>query len=248
MNWKAAAQGPRTEFLDEAMKPDGQMSKAVLGVDLVTIDLATKVMCSSYLNLWHVAGLDSTSPGLRQAAQLGALIASGGIGSEVVPAVNRADIPAHRDISMASCGGQASMPISLVGLSPQATVFRYPGILDIINSVAIRVAECHAVDQLSLGHHHPADVTRRRTVYEILKDILVDDLQARADDISPTTSCTAAGLDSLTVVELSGLLTSRLGIEIHDYELLELDTVGDIARLMEERSLANATEPTKSHP
>jgi acyl carrier protein len=27
-------------------------------------------------------------------------------------------------------------------------------------------------------------------------------------------------LDSLTVVELSGLLASKLGIEIHDYELL----------------------------
>jgi len=73
-------------------------------------------------------------------------------------------------------------------------------------------------------------------LYEILKGILVDDLQARADDLSPTTSCTAAGLDSLTVVELSGILNSKLGIEIHDYELLELDTVGDIALLIEERS------------
>jgi acetaldehyde dehydrogenase len=33
------------------------------------------------------------------------------IGHMVVPTVNRADIPSHRDISMVSCGGQASIPI-----------------------------------------------------------------------------------------------------------------------------------------
>jgi acetaldehyde dehydrogenase len=33
------------------------------------------------------------------------------VGHMVIPTVNRADIPSHRDISMVSCGGQASVPI-----------------------------------------------------------------------------------------------------------------------------------------
>ncbi|WP_367318561.1 acetylating acetaldehyde dehydrogenase [Streptomyces sp. HUAS ZL42] len=32
-------------------------------------------------------------------------------GRMIIPTVNRADIPAHRDLSMVSCGGQASVPI-----------------------------------------------------------------------------------------------------------------------------------------
>jgi acetaldehyde dehydrogenase len=32
-------------------------------------------------------------------------------GQMIIPTVNRADIPAHRDLSMVSCGGQASVPI-----------------------------------------------------------------------------------------------------------------------------------------
>jgi acetaldehyde dehydrogenase len=33
------------------------------------------------------------------------------VGHMIIPSVNRADITAHRDISMVSCGGQASIPI-----------------------------------------------------------------------------------------------------------------------------------------
>jgi acyl carrier protein len=83
-------------------------------------------------------------------------------------------------------------------------------------------------------------------VYTILKAILVDDLQMRADDVFPTASCAEVGLDSLAVMELSELLSSRFGITIHDYELLELATVGDVARLMEERRLA--AEPAEPRP
>jgi acyl carrier protein len=72
-------------------------------------------------------------------------------------------------------------------------------------------------------------------VYEVLKTILVDDLQVQADDITPASSCVDVGLDSLTMVELASVASNRLGIEIHDYELRELATVGDIARLMGER-------------
>ncbi|MGC4828283.1 acyl carrier protein [Micromonospora arida] len=72
-------------------------------------------------------------------------------------------------------------------------------------------------------------------MFELLKDILVDDLQMRADDVTPTAGRTEVGLDSLAVIELSSVLSERLGIEIFDYELLELATVGDIAALLEAR-------------
>jgi acyl carrier protein len=75
-------------------------------------------------------------------------------------------------------------------------------------------------------------------VYSVLKNVLVNELQSREEDITPAASCIEIGLDSLTVAELSIVLRSRLGIEIYDYELLELATVGDIARLMEQRRVA----------
>jgi acyl carrier protein len=82
-------------------------------------------------------------------------------------------------------------------------------------------------------------------VYDVLKGILVDDLQIRAEDITSAANRAEVGLDSLAVTELSSVLSSRLDIEIHDYELLELRTVGDIARLMEERRFDAAGEPAR---
>lgn len=85
-------------------------------------------------------------------------------------------------------------------------------------------------------------------MYETLKTILVDDLQVRAEDITPTSKCVDVGLDSLTMVELASVASSRLGIEVHDYELRELATVGDIARLMAVRGTAAASEPPAAFP
>jgi acetaldehyde dehydrogenase len=137
------------------MKRDGRLSVSVLGAGLIGIDLATKIMRSDWLDLQLVAGRDAATSGLRQAAQLGVPIATGGVrslveatdpidvvfdatnasshaehaeklsalgtmlidltpsrvGCMVIPAVNKADISSHRDISMVSCGGQASIPI-----------------------------------------------------------------------------------------------------------------------------------------
>jgi acyl carrier protein len=84
-------------------------------------------------------------------------------------------------------------------------------------------------------------------VLDVLKGILVDDLQMRSEDITLTAKCAEVGLDSLTVVELASVLKSRLGIEIHDYELLELRTVGDLACLMEERRCTATGEAVKPH-
>jgi acyl carrier protein len=86
-------------------------------------------------------------------------------------------------------------------------------------------------------------------VYDALKAILVNDLQVRADDITPTASCVEVGLDSLTVIELASALRTRLSIEIHEYELQELATVGEVVRLMEGRRTAADAEPAEPrHP
>lgn len=85
-------------------------------------------------------------------------------------------------------------------------------------------------------------------MYEVLKEILVNDIHLREADLTPTAGCAEVGLDSLTAVELSSVLSSRLGIEIHEYELLELATLGDIVRLMEQRHLSTAAEPAEPRP
>jgi acyl carrier protein len=72
-------------------------------------------------------------------------------------------------------------------------------------------------------------------VFEQLRTILIDDLQVRAEDITPTARRAEVGLDSLAVVELSSVIGQRLGIQVADYELLELATVGDIATLLKRR-------------
>jgi len=85
-------------------------------------------------------------------------------------------------------------------------------------------------------------------MYEVLKRILVDDLYLRVEDVTPTAGCAEVGLDSLTAAELSSVLSDRLGIEIHDYELLELATVGDVARLMEQRHFAAGPAEAAARP
>ena len=72
-------------------------------------------------------------------------------------------------------------------------------------------------------------------MYEVLKTIMIQDLRLNADDVRPSAGRTDAGLDSLAIVELSMVLSRRLGIDVTDDELLELETVLDIAQLIEER-------------
>jgi len=73
-------------------------------------------------------------------------------------------------------------------------------------------------------------------MYELLKTIMIEELQLDAADVSPGASREDAGLDSLAVVELSMVLSRRLGIDIHDDELLEQRTVADVAQLIEQRT------------
>jgi acyl carrier protein len=81
------------------------------------------------------------------------------------------------------------------------------------------------------------------TMYEVVKEILVDDLQMREGDVVPTASREEVGLDSLTAVELAALLKKRLGVEIDDYELMDAATVADVASLVEERYLRAKSSP-----
>jgi acyl carrier protein len=74
-------------------------------------------------------------------------------------------------------------------------------------------------------------------MYELLKTIMIEDLQLDAGEVSPDASREDAGLDSLAIVELSMVLSRRFGIDISDDELLELDTVADIAQLIEQRKV-----------
>ena len=73
-------------------------------------------------------------------------------------------------------------------------------------------------------------------MYEMLRTILVEDLQLEDAHVRPEAGREGAGLDSLAVVELSMILSKRLSIEISDDELMRVSTVAEIARLMEERS------------
>lgn len=73
-------------------------------------------------------------------------------------------------------------------------------------------------------------------MYDVLREILVDELQLRESDVLPTASRAEVGLDSVAMVELATLLTDRLGFDVQDYELMEAATVADVARLLEERA------------
>ncbi|GAA0246038.1 acetylating acetaldehyde dehydrogenase [Saccharothrix mutabilis subsp. mutabilis] len=68
---------------DDNRTAPGRLSVAVLGAGLIGIDLMTKVLRSDRLDLGLVAGRDEATSGLRQAAQLGVPVATGGIGSIV---------------------------------------------------------------------------------------------------------------------------------------------------------------------
>jgi acyl carrier protein len=73
-------------------------------------------------------------------------------------------------------------------------------------------------------------------MYETLKEILRADLRLDGVDIHLEAALDEVGLDSLALVELSMALSSRLAIEIAEHELMNIQTVNQIVRLMEERA------------
>lgn len=72
-------------------------------------------------------------------------------------------------------------------------------------------------------------------MFEEIKALLVGSLQMREQDVVPTATREEIGLDSLAVLEFAVLLSERLGVLVHDYELLDADTIADVADLVAER-------------
>ncbi|MEU5609061.1 acyl carrier protein [Streptomyces sparsogenes] len=73
-------------------------------------------------------------------------------------------------------------------------------------------------------------------MFDTLKEILVNKLKVTPEQVTPEATRDDVELDSLAVVELSLVLDKEFDIAISDDELLEAPTIGDMARLMEERS------------
>ncbi|CCH32764.1 acyl carrier protein [Actinosynnema sp. NPDC047251] len=80
-------------------------------------------------------------------------------------------------------------------------------------------------------------------VDEELVRILVDDLDLDEAAVRPEHSLEDAGLDSLSIVELSVSLSSQLGVEISEEDLVSAATVGDIDRMVAERRGNGPTRP-----
>lgn len=73
-------------------------------------------------------------------------------------------------------------------------------------------------------------------MFERLIELLVDKLKIPVGDVGLETTSDEIDLNSLTIVELSVALEEELGIMITERELKETPTLGDIARLMADRS------------
>jgi histidinol-phosphate aminotransferase len=79
-------------------------------------------------------------------------------------------------------------------------------------------------------------------VYELLKTIMIEELEVEADQVSPDASREDAGLDSLATFELSLALSQRLGVTIADEDLFGLKTLADIAEFLEKRTGGGAPQ------
>lgn len=73
-------------------------------------------------------------------------------------------------------------------------------------------------------------------MWDLLKEILVTDLNVASADITPETPRRATELDSLAFIELSGILNKKHGIVISEDEIAAAVSLGDISSLMEQRS------------
>ncbi|QLE75418.1 acyl carrier protein [Streptomyces rectiverticillatus] len=76
---------------------------------------------------------------------------------------------------------------------------------------------------------------RETKVNEDLKRILTVDLQLDDAALRPGTSLEDAGIDSLSVVELSVYLSEQLGLEISEEELQSAASVDELDRMVEQR-------------
>ena len=74
-----------------------------------------------------------------------------------------------------------------------------------------------------------------KTIADRIKDIIVEQLGVNADQIKPEAKfIDDLGADSLDIVELVMALEEEFGTEIPDEEAEKLQTVGDVARFVED--------------
>ena len=74
-----------------------------------------------------------------------------------------------------------------------------------------------------------------KTIADRIKDIIVEQLGVNADQIKPEAKFIEdLGADSLDIVELVMALEEEFGTEIPDEEAEKLQTVGDVAKFVED--------------
>ena len=74
-----------------------------------------------------------------------------------------------------------------------------------------------------------------KTIADRIKDIIVEQLGVNADQIKPEAKFIEdLGADSLDIVELVMALEEEFGTEIPDEEAEKLQTVGDVARFVDD--------------
>jgi acetaldehyde dehydrogenase len=111
----------RSDFLDlrlvagrDAATP-GLGQAARLGVPIATCGIDSLVVGENPFDVvFDATNAVSHAEHAEQLLPLGTMLVDltpSKVGHMVVPTVNGADIPVHRDVSMVSCGGQASIPI-----------------------------------------------------------------------------------------------------------------------------------------
>jgi acyl carrier protein len=64
-------------------------------------------------------------------------------------------------------------------------------------------------------------------LYATFTELLTEEFGVPADDISPSATFEALGLDSLDVVELTLVLEEKTGVKLEDEELEDVKTVQD---------------------
>ncbi|MBR3961069.1 MAG: acyl carrier protein [Clostridia bacterium] len=72
-------------------------------------------------------------------------------------------------------------------------------------------------------------------IFEKIKELLADQLDASADDMSMDTDIAGdLGADSLDVVELLMSIEDEFDVEIPDEEIENIKTIGDLVKYIEE--------------
>lgn len=73
------------------------------------------------------------------------------------------------------------------------------------------------------------------TVYDKVKELLVDKFGVDEEEVSPEATFEDLDLDSLDLVEFALAAEDELGVRITDEEAEQLDTLDDTVKLLEEK-------------